>query len=115
MRASRAAALRPASPSRSPSRCRGTLFHVKQVGRFAAMDCRGKPGNDKNESADGHEEPDDRAAALALCPVSRETGERLDILARELRRWQEVKNLVGPKTLDRVWTRHIADSLQLLD
>jgi 16S rRNA (guanine527-N7)-methyltransferase len=58
---------------------------------------------------------DDRAAALALRPVSRETGERLDILARELRRWQEVQNLVGPGTLDRVWTRHIADSLQLLD
>ncbi len=60
-------------------------------------------------------EAEDRAAALALRPVSRETGERLDLLARELRRWQEVKNLVGPKTLDRIWTRHIADSLQLLD
>jgi 16S rRNA (guanine527-N7)-methyltransferase len=61
------------------------------------------------------EEAEDRAAALALHPVSRETGERLDTLARELRRWQEVKNLVGPGTLDRIWTRHIADSLQLLD
>jgi 16S rRNA (guanine527-N7)-methyltransferase len=60
-------------------------------------------------------EADDRSAALALRPVSRETAERLDTLARELRRWQEVKNLVGPGTLDRVWTRHIADSLQLLD
>ncbi len=58
---------------------------------------------------------DDRAAALALRPVSRETAERLDILARELRRWQEIKNLVGPGTLDQVWMRHIADSLQLLD
>src|SRR5918998_1010403 len=57
----------------------------------------------------------DRAVALTLTPVSRETGERLDILARELRRWQEVKNLVGPGTLDSIWTRHIADSLQLLD
>jgi 16S rRNA (guanine527-N7)-methyltransferase len=57
----------------------------------------------------------DRAAALALTPVSRETGERLDLLARELRRWQEVKNLVGLGTLDAIWTRHIADSLQLLD
>jgi 16S rRNA (guanine527-N7)-methyltransferase len=57
----------------------------------------------------------DREAALALVPVSRETGERLDLLAAELRRWQAVKNLVGPKTLERVWTRHIADSLQLLD
>jgi 16S rRNA (guanine527-N7)-methyltransferase len=62
-----------------------------------------------------NDEAADRAVALALTPVSRETGERLDILARELRRWQEVKNLVGPGTLDRVWTRHIADSLQLLD
>jgi 16S rRNA (guanine527-N7)-methyltransferase len=61
------------------------------------------------------EEADDRAAALALTPVSRETSGRLDLLARELRRWQEVKNLVGPGTVDRVWTRHIADSLQLLD
>ncbi|HVL72658.1 MAG TPA: 16S rRNA (guanine(527)-N(7))-methyltransferase RsmG, partial [Beijerinckiaceae bacterium] len=26
-----------------------------------------------------------------------------------------VKNLVGPGTLDRIWTRHFADSLQLLD
>jgi 16S rRNA (guanine527-N7)-methyltransferase len=57
----------------------------------------------------------DRAATLALHPVSRETGERLDLLARELRRWQGIKNLVGPGTLDAVWVRHIADSLQLLD
>src|SRR5918997_2907279 len=57
----------------------------------------------------------DREAALALTPVSRETLRRLDILAEELRRWQQVKNLVGPKTLDALWTRHIADSLQLLE
>jgi 16S rRNA (guanine527-N7)-methyltransferase len=56
----------------------------------------------------------DRAAALAICPVSRETAARLDLLGRELRRWQAVKNLVGPGTLDHIWTRHIADSLQLL-
>ena len=29
--------------------------------------------------------------------------------SRELRRWQRIKNLVGPATLDEVWTRHIAD------
>jgi 16S rRNA (guanine527-N7)-methyltransferase len=61
------------------------------------------------------EEAEDRTAALAICPVSRETGERLDLLVTELRRWQGIKNLVGPGTLDAVWTRHIADSLQLLD
>jgi 16S rRNA (guanine527-N7)-methyltransferase len=61
------------------------------------------------------EEAEDRAAALALTPVSRETSERLGVLAAELRRWQGIKNLVGRGTLGEVWTRHIADSLQLLD
>lgn len=57
----------------------------------------------------------DRDLALALTPVSRETAVRLQILVEELRRWQSVKNLVGPNTLQQVWTRHVADSLQLLD
>jgi len=54
-------------------------------------------------------------AALAPFDVSRETSSRLAVLAAELRRWQAVKNLVGPATLTDVWTRHIADSLQLID
>ncbi|MBQ0823583.1 16S rRNA (guanine(527)-N(7))-methyltransferase RsmG [Microvirga terrae] len=47
--------------------------------------------------------------------VSRETFEKLELLERELRRWQAIKNLVGPATLDQIWQRHIVDSLQLLD
>ena len=47
--------------------------------------------------------------------VSRETREKLELLERELRRWQAIKNLVGPATLDRICDRHIVDSLQLLD
>ena len=47
--------------------------------------------------------------------VSRETKEKLELLERELRRWQAIKNLVGPATLDWIWDRHIVDSLQLLD
>lgn len=47
--------------------------------------------------------------------VSRETLEKLELLERELRRWQSIKNLVGPATLDRIWDRHIVDSIQLLD
>jgi 16S rRNA (guanine527-N7)-methyltransferase len=47
--------------------------------------------------------------------VSRETFEKLELLERELRRWQAIKNLVGPATLDQIWNRHIVDSLQLLD
>jgi 16S rRNA (guanine527-N7)-methyltransferase len=56
----------------------------------------------------------DKASALALTPVSRETEARLQILVDELIKWQAVKNLVSSTTLDHVWTRHIADSLQLL-
>ena len=55
-----------------------------------------------------------REAMLAAYDVSRETSARLDILINELARWQKIKNLVGPSTLPEVWTRHVADSLQLL-
>ena len=37
------------------------------------------------------------------------------MLAAELRRWQAIKNLVSPSTIEDVWPRHIADSLQLVD
>lgn len=37
------------------------------------------------------------------------------MLVTELERWQKAKNLVSSATLDEVWTRHIADSLQLFD
>jgi 16S rRNA (guanine527-N7)-methyltransferase len=57
----------------------------------------------------------DRATALAMTPVSRETGQRLDRLVEQLLTWQRAINLVAPSTLPHLWTRHIADSLQLLD
>jgi len=57
----------------------------------------------------------DKAAALALMPVSRETRERLEAYVDLLLQWQAVTNLVAPSTLSTLWTRHIADSLQLLD
>jgi 16S rRNA (guanine527-N7)-methyltransferase len=56
---------------------------------------------------------EDRARALRLTPVSRETEERLTLLVSELGRWQNAKNLVSSATLSDVWTRHIADSLQI--
>ncbi len=46
--------------------------------------------------------------------VSRETLQRLDHLAALLTRWQKTINLIAPKSLPELWTRHIADSLQLL-
>ncbi|WP_409999376.1 16S rRNA (guanine(527)-N(7))-methyltransferase RsmG [Bradyrhizobium sp. SZCCHNR2028] len=57
----------------------------------------------------------DKAAALALTPVSRETEQRLDRYVALLLEWQAKTNLVAPSTLPNLWTRHIADSLQLLD
>jgi 16S rRNA (guanine527-N7)-methyltransferase len=56
----------------------------------------------------------DKARALALVPVSRETETRLDTFVDALLRWQSKINLVAPSTLPELWTRHVADSLQLL-
>src|ERR1700716_2664274 len=56
----------------------------------------------------------DKAAALALTPVSRETEIRLDRFVELLREWQAKTNLVAPSTLPTLWTRHISDSLQLV-
>jgi 16S rRNA (guanine527-N7)-methyltransferase len=56
----------------------------------------------------------DKAEALRLTPVSRETEMRLDRYIDLLRQWQAKTNLVAPSTLPNLWTRHVADSLQLL-
>src|ERR1700716_3871704 len=56
----------------------------------------------------------DKAAALALTPVSRETEARLDRYIELLLEWQAKTNLVAPSTLPNLWTRHVSDSLQLL-
>jgi 16S rRNA (guanine527-N7)-methyltransferase len=56
----------------------------------------------------------DKAAAVALTPVSRETEARLDRYVALLVEWQAKTNLVAPSTLPNLWTRHISDSLQLL-
>ena len=56
----------------------------------------------------------DKAAALKLAPVSRETEARLDRYVALLLEWQAKTNLVASSTLPHLWTRHIADSLQLV-
>ena len=45
--------------------------------------------------------------------VSRETLDRLEALVSTLVRWQRAINLVGPATIEDVWTRHVLDSAQL--
>jgi 16S rRNA (guanine527-N7)-methyltransferase len=59
--------------------------------------------------------PADRAEALTLVPVSRETVERLDRFVDLLLTWQKTTNLISPATIPCLWVRHVADSLQLLD
>jgi len=56
----------------------------------------------------------DKAEALSLVPVSRETERRLECYLDLLSQWQTKTNLVAPSTLSHLWTRHVADSLQLL-
>ena len=56
----------------------------------------------------------DRRRALALTPVSRETERRLEAFVDLLLVWQRRINLVAPSTLGELWTRHVADSLQLI-
>jgi 16S rRNA (guanine527-N7)-methyltransferase len=56
----------------------------------------------------------DRARALALTPVSRETLDRLDRFVATLLTWQQHTNLIARSTEPKLWTRHIADSLQLI-
>ena len=57
---------------------------------------------------------EDRARALAMNPVSRETAQRLDRFVELLLKWQRISNLVADSSVRHVWSRHIADSLQLL-
>lgn len=46
--------------------------------------------------------------------VSRESKARLELLHELLLKWQSHINLIGPSTIQEVWTRHILDGLQLL-
>ena len=57
---------------------------------------------------------DDRRAALRLVHVSRETEDRLAIFIEVLDRWRLKTNLISNSTFATVWTRHIADSAQLI-
>lgn len=47
-------------------------------------------------------------------PVSRETFGRLKILVARIEEWQKKTNLIAPSTLNDIWNRHIADSLQCI-
>lgn len=54
-----------------------------------------------------------REATYGRLGVSRETSQRLETLVDLLRKWGSRINLVGRRTLEDVWVRHIEDSAQL--
>jgi 16S rRNA (guanine527-N7)-methyltransferase len=56
----------------------------------------------------------DRARALEIVPVSRETAARIDELVLELLAYSAHTNVIARSTIPNIWTRHVADSLQLL-
>ena len=51
----------------------------------------------------------------AMGGVDENTLYRLDVYIGLLKKWQKAINLVGPKTLEDPWRRHILDSAQLID
>jgi len=57
---------------------------------------------------------DDRARALALVPLAPDIQARLAIYVDLLARWRKITNLISEASFREVWTRHIADSAQLL-
>lgn len=50
-----------------------------------------------------------------LDDLSAGTLDRLALFEAMLRRWQPVINLIGDATLDAIWIRHFADSIQISD
>jgi 16S rRNA (guanine527-N7)-methyltransferase len=55
-----------------------------------------------------------RYDALRLVPVSRETKQRLDVFIEILCRWRGTTNLISSGTVASQWTRHIADTSQVI-
>ncbi|WP_068004741.1 16S rRNA (guanine(527)-N(7))-methyltransferase RsmG [Pseudovibrio axinellae] len=45
--------------------------------------------------------------------VSRETFERLSIYVDLVQKWQPAQNLIAPSTMNDIWMRHVADSIQI--
>lgn len=56
---------------------------------------------------------DSAEAVFRRFNVSRESQMRLRLYVELLTRWQKQINLVGPEALKSIWTRHVADALQL--
>jgi 16S rRNA (guanine527-N7)-methyltransferase len=74
----------------------------------------GGPGALNSAADEANRLEADRRMALRLVPVSRETEDRFSVFVDLLARWRRATNLIAESTFPSVWTRHIADSAQLL-
>jgi 16S rRNA (guanine527-N7)-methyltransferase len=76
-----------------------------------------KAGGDKSDRSEAVaiDIREDREKALAMFDVSPGTVARLDRFVDLLLTWQRRTNLIAPSTIPSLWTRHVADSLQLLE
>jgi 16S rRNA (guanine527-N7)-methyltransferase len=57
----------------------------------------------------------DRRRGLRLVPVPRETEQRFSIYIKLLAQWRKKTDLISEATFLSVWSRHLADSAQILD
>lgn len=73
------------------------------------MSRREPSAKDYSRSADSM-----RALLLEKFDVSRETLHRLDRYVEILLQWQQRINLISPATIPELWSRHILDSVQLM-
>lgn len=60
-------------------------------------------------------EDDAKAWITARSDVSRETLDKLERFVETLSRENEKQNLVSQSTLPQIWSRHVVDSIQILD
>src|SRR5262245_8876771 len=74
--------------------------------RCTRLSCQGMDDESRQISLD-------RSRAVELVPVSRETLSRLDRFVELLLLRNQTTNLIASSTVPHVWTRHVADSLQL--
>lgn len=57
---------------------------------------------------------EDKKLTLSEFNVSRETQERIETYVQDLIEYNKKHNLIGSKEVEKIWDRHILDSLQLL-
>lgn len=56
----------------------------------------------------------EREYLQSIHPVSQTVFERLELYVARLTEWQRKTNLIAPSTLEDIWVRHVADSLQCI-